>query len=330
MKITHILICMAITFGVGALIGPVVIMLMRKLKASQTERDDGPQSHLKKQGTPTIGGLIFLIPIAAVALTYAFITKTYGLILPAACMLAFGVIGFLDDFLKIIKRNKDGLKPWQKMGGLFLISAAVALWLYFKGGSDITVLYFDMFGWHASLDIKWGFIPYAIFVMLAATNAVNLTDGLDGLCGGSSAIVFTMFSCVAFSNPDLIPDKSMQLFGFICAAGLLAFLLYNYHPARIFMGDTGSLALGGGLAVLTLLSQRPIMLVLGGALFVIEALSDIIQVSVFKLSGRKKRVFKMAPIHHHFELCGWKELTVVWTFWLFTLACCVLTYFSIG
>ncbi len=325
MKISEIFICMGIAFAIGAAIGPVIILLMRRLKAKQTERDDGPQSHLKKQGTPTIGGLIFLLPIVAVCVGYGLIRNEYGMFFPAACMLAFGVIGFLDDFLKIKKRSKDGLYPWQKMLSLLLVAGGAACWLYFKGGDNITVLRFDMFGWHADLDIKWFFIPYAVFVLLATTNSVNLTDGLDGLCGGISSIVFAMISCVAYT---LEAETEMQLFGFICAAALLAFLLYNYNPARIFMGDTGSLALGGGIAAMTLIMRRPFLLVIGGLIFIIEALSDIIQVGVFKASGRKKRVFKMAPIHHHFELSGWSEKKVVWTFWGFTLAMCILTYFA--
>lgn len=326
MNITEIMISIGITFVLGAILGPVVIPLMRKLKAGQTERDDGPKSHLKKQGTPTIGGLIFLVPIAAVSIVFALILKEYSLIVPALCVTGFGVIGFLDDFLKIKKRSKDGLLPWQKMTALLVLSLGIAFYLYFNGGENITVLRFDMFGAHGELDVKWFFIPYAVFVLLAATNAVNLTDGLDGLCSGISAIVYTMISCVAFT---LNAAPSMQLFGFICAAGLIAFLIFNYNPARIFMGDTGSLALGGGIAVMTLIMRRPLLLVIGGLIFVIEALSDIIQVGVFKASGRKKRVFKMAPIHHHFELSGWSEKRVVWTFWAFTLVTCIFAYLSV-
>jgi phospho-N-acetylmuramoyl-pentapeptide-transferase len=326
MNITEILILMGITFVAAVALGPVVIPTMRRLKARQTERDDGPQSHLKKQGTPTIGGLIFLVPIILVSVIFALIRKEYGLIVPAVCVFGYGLIGFLDDFLKIKKRSKDGLYPWQKMLALLLLSLGLAFWLFFKGGDNITVLTFDMFGHTADLDIKWFFIPYAVFVLLATTNAVNLTDGLDGLCSGISAIVYAMISCVAFS---LGADPSMQAFGFICAAGLIAFLIFNYNPARIFMGDTGSLALGGGIAIMTLIMRRPLLLILGGLIFVIEALSDIIQVSVFKLSGRKKRVFKMAPIHHHFELSGWSEKRVVWTFWIFTLVMCVFTYLTV-
>ena len=183
-----------------------------------------------------------------------------------------------------------------------------------------------MFRAHGELDIKWFFIPYAVFVLLATTNAVNLTDGLDGLASGISTIVFAMISCVAFT---LYSAPTLQLSGFVCAAALLAFLVFNYYPARIFMGDTGSLALGGGIAVLTLMMRRPLIMLIGGLIFVIEALSDIIQVGVYKASGRKKRVFKMAPIHHHFELSGWSEKRVVWSFWGFALVCCVFTYFSI-
>ena len=325
MKITEIFICMGIAFAIGIAIGPLVITIMRKLKAKQTERDDGPQSHLKNQGTHTIGGFIFLVPIIAVSVGYGIIRQEYGLFFLAACMLAFGIIGFLDDFLKIKKHSKDGLYPWQKMLALLIVSGAAAVWLYFKGGDEITILRFDMFNWHADVDIKWFFIPYAIFVLLATTNSVNLTDGVDGLCGGISIIVFSMISCIAFT---LEAEIEMQLFGFICAGGLLSFLVFNYNPARIFMGDTGSLALGGGIAAMTLIMRRPFLLIIGGLIFIIEALSDIIQVTVFKASGRKKRVFKMAPIHHHFEQSGWSEKKVVWTFWGFTLAMCILTYFA--
>ena len=325
MKVYEILICMAAVFAAGVLLGPVVIPLMRRLKFGQSERDDGPQSHLKKQGTPTMGGWIFLIPIVVAGIVCALIRHDLWLLFPAACMLGFGVVGFLDDFIKVKKRKK-GLYAWQKMLMLLLFSLGIALWLYFKGGDDITVLRFDMFRAHGELDIKWFFIPYAVFVLLATTNAVNLTDGLDGLASGISTIVFAMISCVAFT---LYSAPTLQLSGFVCAAALLAFLVFNYYPARIFMGDTGSLALGGGIAVLTLMMRRPLIMLIGGLIFVIEALSDIIQVGVYKASGRKKRVFKMAPIHHHFELSGWSEKRVVWSFWGFALVCCVFTYFSI-
>ncbi len=326
MNIVEILLYTAAAFAVGTLLGPVVIPLMRRLKAGQTERDDGPKSHLKKQGTPTMGGIIFLVPIAAASAVFAIVSRRPEILVLTAGVIGFGIIGFIDDFLKVKKRSKDGLLPWQKMAALVVIATGIAFVMYFSGGDDMTVLRFDMFGKTASLDIGWGFIPYAVFVMLAATNSVNLTDGLDGLCSGISAIVFTMISCVAFT---LNSEPGLQIFGFICAGSLLAFLLYNYNPARIFMGDTGSLALGGGIAAMTLMMRRPLLLVIGGLIFVIEAMSDIIQVGVFKLSGRKKRVFRMAPIHHHFELGGWSEKRVVWTFWAFALVCCIFTYLSI-
>ena len=236
----------------------------------------------------------------------------------------FGFVGFLDDLIKIVKKRKDGLRAYQKMTLLFLVSLAFVFYVTRKNYVDNTII-IDFFGYTKTFDLKWVFIPFCILILLSATNAVNLTDGLDGLCAGSSFIVFVLFAAVSIL---LCPDDSVAYFSVAMAGGLLGFLLFNFNPAKVFMGDTGSLAIGGAMGACVILLQRPLLLVIAGFLFVIEALSVILQVSFFKIT-KGKRLFRMAPIHHHFELCGWSERKVVTIFWIFTLLCCVLAYFSI-
>ena len=238
----------------------------------------------------------------------------------------FGFVGFLDDFLKIKKKSKDGLFWYQKLIALGVVAVLFNLYLIFFGPESYSRIYVDLFGLHFNFNISWFFIPYSILILLSATNAVNLTDGLDGLCAGSTFIVF-----IAFAGISLIFDfsDSVTLFSVICAGSVLSFLFFNFNPAKVFMGDTGSLALGGALGACILVLQRPILLILAGLLFVIEALSVLMQVGYFKLT-KGKRLFRMAPIHHHFELCGWKEKKVVFVFWAFTALCCVIAYYSIA
>lgn len=301
------------------LMGPVYIPMLKRLKFSQTEREDGPESHLAKAGTPTIGGLIFLTPVFASSLILYF-TGYAEKILPLLFVtIGFAAVGFLDDFLKIIRHNKVGLKPWQKMIFLLLVSVAFSAYIAFSGdyGTEIAI---DFFGFHTSLNLGWLFIPFSVFLLLAMTNAVNLTDGLDGLCGGCSVFLFLLFMMITLYQGNNI---SVTYFSVSFIGSLLGFLFFNFHPAKVIMGDTGSLALGGAMGACAIVMQKPLILLLAGALFVIEALSDILQVLYFKKTGGK-RLFKMAPIHHHFELCGWSENKVVFAFWGFTLVCCIL------
>ena len=301
------------------LMGPVYIPLLKRLKFGQTEREDGPQSHLTKAGTPTIGGLIFLTPVFLACLVLYF-TGYAEKVLPLLFVtIGFAAVGFIDDFLKIIKKNKDGLKPWKKMACLFAVSVLFSAYIAFSGdyGTEIAI---DFFGLHMSLNLGWFFIPFTVFLLLAMTNAVNLSDGVDGLCGGSSLLLFVLFTLITLYQGENI---SVTYFSVAFIGSLLGFLFFNFHPAKVFMGDTGSLALGGAMGACAVVMQKPLILLLAGLLFVIEALSDILQVLYFKKT-KGKRLFKMAPIHHHFELCGWSELKVVFAFWGFTLICCVL------
>jgi len=321
---TTVTIIFLITFAGAVLLAPFYIPLLRRLKFGQTIRYNGPQSHLKKQGTPTIGALIFLTPLIAVTLVLYFKGMAPEVIPLLWTTVGFGFVGFLDDLIKIVKKRKDGLKAYQKMTLLFLVSLAFVFYIAEKDYIDNTIV-INFFGYAKTFDLKWAFIPFCILILLSATNAVNLTDGLDGLCAGSSFVVFVLFSVVSIL---LCPNDSVAYFSVAMAGGLLGFLLFNANPAKVFMGDTGSLAIGGAMGACAILLQRPLLLIIAGFLFVIEALSVILQVSFFKIT-KGKRLFLMAPIHHHFELCGWSERKVVAVFWIFTLLCCVLAYFSV-
>lgn len=305
--------------------GPLLIPALKRLKFGQTERENGVKSHLKKQGTPTIGGLIFLIPLIIVVGVISVVYHDFGVLFLLIPTVGFGLIGFLDDFLKIKKKSKDGLLWFQKMFLLILVSAGFGFALYYLAPQFSTAISFDFFKWRTDyIDLGIYIIPYIVLVLISSTNAVNLTDGLDGLCTGSTIIVLLMFVSLSLTY-DL--NVSVTRFATVLIGTLISFLIFNYNPAKIFMGDTGSLALGGALGAITIILGKPLFLVIGGLLFVIEALSVLLQVSWFKLT-RGKRLFKMAPIHHHFELCGWSEKTVVFVFWIFTLGCCILTYLS--
>lgn len=326
MKESTIIIVFLVAFALGIICGPIYIPILRRLKFGQTIRDDGPQTHLAKQGIPTIGGLIFLTPILVVTLVCAFMGVATQLIPLLIATIGFGFVGFLDDFLKIKKKSKDGLFWYQKLIALGIVAVLFNVYLFFFGPEGFSRIYLDLFGIHLNFDISWFFIPYSVLVLLSATNAVNLTDGLDGLCAGATFIVF-----IAFAGISLIFDfsDSVTLFAVIAAGSVLSFLFFNFNPAKVFMGDTGSLALGGALGACILMLGRPVLLILAGLLFVIEALSVLLQVGYFKLT-HGKRLFRMAPIHHHFELCGWKEKKVVLVFWTFVVICCIVAYYSIA
>lgn len=305
--------------------GPIFIPMLRKLKFGQTIRDDGPQTHLKKQGTPTIGGLIFLVPALILGIAAIFIFKEKHIAALLIATVGFGLVGFLDDFLKIKKHSKDGLFAWQKMLALIAVAAVYSLYLKLWGPAGADRIAIDFFGKHVSFSIGWFLIPYAVLVMISTTNAVNLTDGLDGLCAGCSVIEFMTLAILAYT---LDMDRSITVFSFLMIGTLLGFLFFNYNPAKVFMGDTGSLALGGAMAAIIIMMGKPLLLIISGFLFVMEALSVILQVGFFKLT-HGKRIFKMAPLHHHFELCGHKEKSVVYAFWGVSFVCGLLGYFSV-
>lgn len=309
-------------FILAVIAGPILIPVLRRLKFGQTVRDDGPATHLKKTGTPNIGGLIFLIPMVLVTLYFS---RKYPQMLPILfATLGFGAVGFVDDFIKVVKKRKDGLNAKQKSLGLLLVAIPFTLYAAFSPatGTEIIVPFLGM---NSVLTLPmWLYIPFTVLVLYFVTNSVNLTDGIDGLCAGITLIVLVFLATVAAAGAGW---DYIKLFCAIAAGGCLGFLVFNLHPAKVFMGDTGSLALGGAVCTVCVIMKMPWLIFLVGAIYVVESLSVIIQVTSFKLRG--KRVFKMAPIHHHFELLGWKETKVVKVFWAITLILCFIGFISL-
>ena len=312
-----------ITFAVSVISALVIIPILAKLKVGQNERNDGPQSHLKKQGTTTMGGLIMIVGMIIVTI---FGYKKMGVYAPKVLALllisiGFGLVGFVDDFKKLVLRNTEGLKPKYKMLGLLIISIAFVIYLLKCAnlGTDTMIPIAKVF-----INIPvWIYIPAAIFIILGTTNAINLTDGIDGLSATVSTIIITCLTVIAIIYG--IPE--VAIFGSIAAGATVGFLLFNLHPAKIFMGDTGSLLLGGVIASMALYLKIPLLLIIIALVPVCETLSVMIQVSHYKRTG--KRVFKMAPLHHHFELCGWNENKIVSIFSVITLFLCVLGLYMI-
>jgi len=295
------------SFILTVILAPIGIPMLRRLKFGQSIREEGPQSHMKKAGTPTMGGLIFLLSIIATTvvcglLLDVFTTHTVVLLL---VFIGFGIIGFLDDGIKVILKRNLGLTSLQKLIGQIVI--AIAAFLLLRLGTFDTAITIPFTEWQ--LDLGMLYIAFLIFWLVGFSNAVNLTDGLDGLVAGTASIAFAAFGVLALFNEQ----ADIALFAFAVTGALLGFLIFNANPAKVFMGDTGSLALGGALAMISVLVNQELLLLLIGLVFVIETLSVILQVGSFKL--RKKRIFKMSPIHHHFELSGWSEWKVVLVFW---------------
>lgn len=303
-----------IAFTLSVLMGPVVIPLLRRLKMGQTERVDGVKSHLKKTGTPTMGGVIIL---ASVVITSVFYIKDYPKIIPILFMtLGFGLIGFLDDYLKVVLKRSDGLYPKQKMGLQILITAVFAF--YIIKFTDVPLTLLVPFSGGKYLDIGWCAVPLLFIAVIGTVNGTNFTDGLDGLASSVTVLVATFFTVVAVGTRSGIEPITCAVVG-----ALLGFLLFNVYPASVFMGDTGSLALGGFVASAAYMMQMPIFIIIVGLVYLIEVASVIIQVAYFKKTGGK-RIFKMAPIHHHFELCGWSETRVVAVFSIVTAILCLV------
>ena len=303
-----------ISFALSVLMGPVVIPILRKLKMGQTEREDGVQSHLKKAGTPTMGGVIILASIVLTSLIYI---KDYPKIIPIIFVtLGFGLIGFLDDYLKVVMKRSDGLYPKQKMALQLLVTAVFAF--YIVKFTDVPLSWLIPFSDGKYLDLGILTIPMLFIVMLGTVNGVNFTDGLDGLASSVTVLVATFFTVVAIGTKSGIEPVTCAVVG-----ALLGFLLFNVYPASVFMGDTGSLALGGFVASTAYMLQMPMFIVIVGLIYLVEVLSVIIQVTYFKKTGGK-RIFKMAPIHHHFELCGWSETKVVAVFSIVTAILCLI------
>ena len=312
-----------ITFAISVICGIITIPILKKLKIGQIERDDGPASHLKKQGTPTMGGIIMIVAIIIAtvgACIFFSVTNNQELIkrlIPLLIItIAFGMIGFIDDFKKLVLKNTDGLKPKYKMLGLLIIAVIYVLFLVygFNLGTDT---YIPIFKIYINIPV-FLYIPLAVLVILSTTNAINLTDGVDGLASSVSCLIITCITVIGISNQMY----EVSIFGSIVIGATLGFLIFNLHPAKVFMGDTGSLMLGGVISSIALYLKMPLLLVLIAIIPVLEALSDIIQVMYYKKTG--KRVFKMAPLHHHFELSGWKENKIVVVFSLITLIACAV------
>lgn len=312
-----------LSFAITIVLAFIIIPILKKLKIGQIERDDGPASHLKKQGTPTMGGIIMIVAIIIAtvgACIFFSVTNNQELIkrlIPLLIItIAFGMIGFIDDFKKLVLKNTDGLKPKYKMLGLLIIAVIYVLFLVygFKLGTDT---YIPIFKIYINIPV-FLYIPLAVLVILSTTNAINLTDGVDGLASSVSCLIVTCLTVIGISNQMY----EVSIFGSIVIGATLGFLIFNLHPAKVFMGDTGSLMLGGVISSIALYLKMPLLLVLIAIIPVLEALSDIIQVMYYKKTG--KRVFKMAPLHHHFELSGWKENKIVVVFSLITLIACAV------
>lgn len=315
----RILGALLIGFTFSIILGPIFIPILHKLKFGQNIRKDGPKSHQKKSGTPTMGGLIFFISTATAILIMGQKLMNKEMIILYS-FLAFGFIGFLDDILKIIHKDNLGLKAGQKMILLVLFSLALAWYGYKYIGTDI-IWPFASKDYRMNLGILY--IPFIIVYYAAVTNAVNLTDGIDGLATSVTVIVLTFFAIVGFRTQN----QEVAVFALALAGALLGFLKYNAFPAKIFMGDTGSLALGGAIGTMALMLKMELFVVIVGGMYVIETLSVIIQVASFKLTG--KRVFKMSPIHHHFEHLGWSEVKIVTVFSSITAVLCIIGFIAL-
>lgn len=308
-----------LSFALSVMMGPVVIPILRKLKMGQTEREEGVQSHLKKAGTPTMGGVMIL---GSILFTSLFYIKDFPKIIPILFVtLGFGLIGFLDDYLKVVMKRSDGLFPKQKMGLQIIVTAVFAF--YVVNYTDVSLKWLIPFSNGKYIDWGWFAIPLMFLVIIGTVNGVNFTDGLDGLASSVTVLVATFFTVVAIGTRSGIEPVTCAVVG-----ALLGFLLFNVYPASVFMGDTGSLALGGFVASTAYMLEMPLFIVIVGLIYLVEVLSVMIQVSYFKMTGGK-RIFKMAPIHHHFELCGWSETRVVAVFSIVTAILCLIALIAI-
>lgn len=306
-----------LSFVIGLIMGPILIPILHKLKFGQTERLDGPKSHLKKAGTPTMGGIIFIVSVTISALIFIPVSGDKLVLLLAT--LGFACIGLADDYIKVVMKRSLGLKARAKLIFQFIIAGALTYYAY-TNPSIGTTLYVPFT--HSKIDLGVWFIPFTIFVIVGTINSFNFADGIDGLAAGMTFIVSTFFSLVTLNM-----QLPVSLFAGSITGTTLSFLRFNSYPAKVIMGDTGSFLLGGAIATIAVLSRLQLFLPIACGVFLIETLSIIIQVVSFRLTG--KRVFKMAPIHHHFELCGWHETKVVKVFWSATLILVIISYLSL-
>lgn len=321
--INETILAIIIAFAISAILCPVVIPFLHRLKFGQQVREDGPQAHLKKQGTPTMGGLMIL---TSIIITSIFYIKDYPKIIPVLFVtVGFGIIGFLDDYIKIVMKRSEGLNPIQKLLGQFVVTGIFTCYLLKSGEVGTTALIPFTGGFRDGFYLNLGilFVPFVFFVILGTDNGVNFTDGLDGLCTSVTILVATFMTIVALGEESGISPITGAVVG-----SLLGFLLFNVYPAKVFMGDTGSLALGGFVASSAFMMQMPFFIPIIGLIYLVEVLSVIMQVSYFKAT-KGKRIFKMAPIHHHFELCGWSETRIVAVFSIVTAILCLVAYLGL-
>ena len=313
----------AIAFAVSMLTTARMIPLLKQKQFGQFIREEGPEAHLSKAGTPTMGGIAFIIGITVAVVVSMFMkgSMTSEKLAILLSMYAFGAIGFIDDYNKVAKKQNEGLTPKQKLILQVVFGVALAIYMMAKAGTSMLIPFVGK-----TVDFGILYIPFVVFIEVAMANAVNLTDGLDGLAASTSSIVACTFAIVGMTVHG--GNEPMAVAGQAVFGALIGFLMYNHYPAKIFMGDTGSMALGGVLSAMAIVGHMEWLLPIAGLIYVIEALSVIIQVTYFKKTGGK-RVFRMAPIHHHFELGGWHETKVVRVFCLFTFVCCVIAFLSV-
>lgn len=308
-----------ISFVLSVIMGPIVIPVLRKMKMKQTERVEGVESHLQKAGTPTMGGVMIL---ASIVITSLFYVKDYPKIIPILFVtLGFGLIGFLDDYLKVVMKRSDGLYPKQKFALQIVVTAVFAYYLVNVTNTPLTLMI--PFSGGKYWNIGWLAIPLLFVAVIGTVNGVNFTDGLDGLASSVTVLVATFFTVVAVGTKSGIEPVTCAVVG-----ALMGFLLFNVYPASVFMGDTGSLALGGFVASTAYMLQMPIFIIIVGLIYLVEVASVMIQVTYFKKTGGK-RIFKMAPIHHHFELCGWSETRIVAVFSIITAILCLIALLAL-
>lgn len=321
--INETILAIIIAFAISAILCPIVIPFLHKLKFGQQIREDGPQAHLKKQGTPTMGGLVILTSIIITSLFYI---RDYPKIIPVLFMtVGFGIIGFLDDYIKIVMKRSEGLNPKQKLAGQIIITSIFIYYLMNSNEVSPAALVPFTGGFEKGYYLNMGIlcIPFVFIVVLGTDNGVNFTDGLDGLCTSVTILVATFLTIIAIGENSGISPITGAVVG-----SLLGFLLFNVYPAKVFMGDTGSLALGGFVASSAFMMQMPFFIPIIGLIYLVEVLSVIMQVGYFKAT-HGKRIFRMAPIHHHFELGGWSETQVVAVFSITTAILCLLAYLGL-
>ncbi|HET7580659.1 MAG TPA: phospho-N-acetylmuramoyl-pentapeptide-transferase [Bacillales bacterium] len=296
-----------VSFLIAVLLSPIIIPALKRLKFGQFIRDEGPKSHQKKAGTPTMGGVIILaaLVIGTVAVSLKYASMSLELYLILFVTVAYGFLGFLDDFIGMVKKRNLGLTSKQKLLGQLIIAAIFYFGLVHANVSTAITIP----GTHLTYDLHSFYFLLVLFMLIGTSNATNLTDGVDGLLPGTAAIAFGAFAVLAWNAADL----DVAIYASAVVGAVLGFLVFNAHPAKVFMGDTGSLGIGGGIAAVAILTKMEILLVIIGGIFVIETLSVIIQVISFKTTGR--RVFKITPLHHHYEMSGWSEWRIVVTFW---------------